>query len=74
MFDTRRSCTGPALLRGMATGISVALLISAVVGCEGVPRDTTATPPPPRESFTRGDEVYPAPNTVRDQRPATRTP
>jgi len=58
----------------MVTGLAVGLLATAMAGCEGVPRDTTATPPPPRESFTRGDEVYPAPNTVRDERPAARTP
>lgn len=74
MFDTLRSGVGRAWFRGMATGLVVALLATTMGGCEGVPRDTTATPPPPRESFTRSDEVYPAPNTAQDQRPAARTP
>lgn len=51
----------------------IALLAAAVAGCEAPPRDTSMTPPPPRLPIAAGDEVYPAPGTARDTRPATPT-
>ncbi|MFJ4294325.1 hypothetical protein ACIP1U_31885 [Cupriavidus sp. NPDC089707] len=51
--------------------LRIALLAAAVAGCEAPPRDTSMTPPPPRLPIAAGDEVYPAPATVRDTRPAT---
>ena len=73
MSDTPGMSTKRVVFRSLASGLAVVLLASAMVGCEGVPRDTTATPPPPRESFTRADEVYPAPSQGRQQ-PAARAP
>ncbi|MEM5428042.1 hypothetical protein [Cupriavidus oxalaticus] len=49
----------------------IALLAATVAGCEAPPRDTSMTPPPPRLPIAAGDEVYPAPGTARDTRPAT---
>ncbi|CAG9181329.1 hypothetical protein LMG23992_04478 [Cupriavidus laharis] len=65
---------GHSLRRGLAEGTVIVLLTAALMGCEGVPRDTTATPPPPRQPIATGDDVYPAPTSVRDTRPPARTP
>lgn len=66
--------TGHAFRCGLAECSLIALLAAALAGCEGVPRDTAATPPPPRQPIAPSDDVYPAPTTVRDTRPAVRTP
>lgn len=50
---------GPAILLGVALALG---------GCEGVPRDTTATPPPPRQPIPSSDDQYPAPRSERDTR------
>lgn len=68
------SCFGATVRRALAGGAVIAVLSAGLAGCEGVPRDTRATPPPPREPITTGDEVYPAPTSVRDTRPAARAP
>lgn len=53
---------GPTILVGMALALG---------GCEGVPRNTAATPPPPRQPIATGDDQYPAPRSERDTRPAS---
>ncbi|CAG2157746.1 hypothetical protein LMG26411_05685 [Cupriavidus numazuensis] len=52
---------GPTILVGVALALG---------GCEGVPRDTASTPPPPRQPIATSDDQYPAPRSERD----TRTP
>jgi hypothetical protein len=62
-----RHALGAALM-GSAILVGMAL---ALGGCEGVPRDTTATPPPPRQPIATGDDQYPAPRSERDTRPTS---
>ncbi len=62
--------------RAMSAALIVPAIICTVLalgGCEGVPRDTTATPAPPRQPIATGDEQYPAPRSERDTR-STGTP
>lgn len=68
------SYIGDAMCCALAGGAVIAVLSAGLAGCEGVPRDTRATPPPPRQPIATGDDVYPAPTSVRDTRPAARAP
>lgn len=43
-------------------------VVLALGGCEGVPRDTAATPPPPRQPIASGDDQFPSPRSERDSR------
>ncbi len=57
-----------AALVGFSILVGVAL---ALGGCEGVPRSTAATPPPPRQPIATGDDQYPAPRSEGDTRPSS---
>jgi hypothetical protein len=55
-----------AVLTGLLTSGAFAIVLSATqAGCAAPPRDTSATPPPPRMPIVAGDDVAPGPATAR---------
>jgi len=60
-------------LGSVLAGCAVITLL-ALAGCDTLPRDTSATPAPPREPIAASDDVFPAPTTVHDTRPRPATP
>lgn len=55
---------------GALAGATIITVVALTLGgCGELPRDTSATPAPPRQPVSAGDDVYPAPRSERDTRP-----
>jgi len=64
----------PARALAGCAAIIVSAALAALAGCDTLPRDTSATPAPPRLPITPGDEVNPGPTSMRNPRaPAAST-